>query len=73
MDLGWKFLIPLALGWFLILTSLKVADDQGWNPVVAGLVTGAFVVVGGLLLRSSIRASSGEELDDVTAGAGGDH
>jgi NADH-quinone oxidoreductase subunit H len=62
MDLGWKFLIPLALGWFLILTS-----------VVAGLVTGAFVVVGGLLLRSSIRASSGEELDDVTAGAGGDH
>ncbi len=73
MDLGWKFLIPLALGWFLILTSLKVADDQGWNPVVAALVTGAFVVVGGLLLRSSIRAASGEELDDVTAGAGGDH
>jgi len=31
------------------------------------------VVVGGLLLRSSIRAASGEELDDVTAGAGGDH
>ena len=27
MDLGWKFLIPLSLGWFLILTSVKVAID----------------------------------------------
>ena len=28
MDLGWKFLIPLSLGWFLILTSVKVAIDS---------------------------------------------
>jgi NADH-quinone oxidoreductase subunit H len=74
MDLGWKFLIPLALGWFLILTSLKVAEDQGWNPVVAVAVTAAVVVVGAVLLRSSIRAASGDDLDDVTAdvAAGGE-
>jgi NADH-quinone oxidoreductase subunit H len=57
MDLGWKFLIPLALGWFLFLTSLKVADDQGWNPVLTGLVTLAVVGVGAVLLRLSIRAA----------------
>jgi len=67
MDLGWKFLIPLALGWFLILTALKVADDQGWNPVVAAAGAVAVVVLGAVLLRSSIRAASGAELDDVTA------
>ena len=31
MDLGWKVLIPLSLGWFLVLTATKVADDQDWN------------------------------------------
>ncbi len=65
MDLGWKFLIPLALGWFLILTAIKVARDQGWNPVVAGAVAALAVVVGGLLLRSSIRAAEDKDFDAV--------
>jgi NADH-quinone oxidoreductase subunit H len=34
MDLGWKFLIPLALGWFLVVAAVKVALDVGW-PVEA--------------------------------------
>jgi len=75
MDLGWKFLIPLALGWFLFLTAIKVAGDQGWNPVVAGAVAVVVILIGAALLRSSIRASEGAELDDVTAvgvDAGGD-
>lgn len=57
MDLGWKVLIPLALGWFLFLTALKVADDQGWNLVLTGAVTLAVVGVGAVLLRLSIRAA----------------
>jgi NADH-quinone oxidoreductase subunit H len=68
MDLGWKVLIPLALGWFLFLTSLKVADDQGWNPVLTGAVTLAVVGVGAVLLRLSIRAAEEKrEEDDVRA------
>jgi NADH-quinone oxidoreductase subunit H len=34
MDLGWKLLIPLALGWFLLLVGVRVADDQDWNVVL---------------------------------------
>ncbi len=58
MDLGWKFLIPLSLGWFLILTSVKVAIDVGWNPVLTGAVTAAIVAVGGFMLRASVRTSA---------------
>ena len=37
MDLGWKILIPLAFGWFLLITALRLADDVDWNRfVVAG-------------------------------------
>ena len=34
MDLGWKVLIPVALGWFLLLAAIRVGDDNDWNPVV---------------------------------------
>jgi NADH-quinone oxidoreductase subunit H len=42
MDLGWKVLIPLALGWFLVLTAIKVGADQGWNM---GAVIGVVIIV----------------------------
>ena len=32
MDLGWKLLIPLALGWLLLLAALDVGRTQDWNP-----------------------------------------
>ena len=68
MDLGWKFLIPLALGWFLLLTSVLVADDVGWNPVLTGGVTALILVVGGLMLRASIKASAARhQLSDSLA------
>src|SRR5215210_7256613 len=31
MDLGWKVLIPLSLGWMLLLASLNIARDEDWN------------------------------------------
>ncbi len=43
MDLGWKILIPISLGWFMLLAALRVARDEGWNRVVVGGV--AFVVL----------------------------
>ena len=36
MDLGWKLLIPLSLGWLLLLAALRVGDDEDWNPVARG-------------------------------------
>jgi NADH-quinone oxidoreductase subunit H len=33
MDLGWKVMIPVAFGWFLFLTTLRVTADLGWTKV----------------------------------------
>ena len=54
MDLGWKLLIPLALGWLVLLGTVRLAADQDWTwaKVIAGIVV---VGLGGYgLLRSAI-------------------
>jgi len=56
MDLGWKGLIPIALGWLLLLGAIRIAPDLDWNlGVVVGVAIGVFVV-GFLLLDRAIRA-----------------
>jgi NADH-quinone oxidoreductase subunit H len=56
MDLGWKALIPLALGWLLLLAVIQVFRDRGWGaPEIAVPIGVAFVVMLGgyaLLLRA---------------------
>jgi NADH-quinone oxidoreductase subunit H len=59
MDLGWKLLIPLSLGWIVALAALDVAQDPGgsrdasfdtWNrPLVAVLCFVGLMVMGFLL------------------------
>ena len=44
MDLGWKLLIPLGLGWLLLLTAMRVASDEGWG--FAGMLATAAAGVG---------------------------
>lgn len=63
MDLGWKMLIPLALGWFLVVGAVKVAVDAGWNIAVVVVVAAAGLLAGGLLLRLAIR--SGHEASEA--------
>ena len=59
MDLGWKFLIPVAFGWMLLITSLKVAQDEEWNRVlvvaVALVVAALAASVFALALKVSAR------------------
>jgi NADH-quinone oxidoreductase subunit H len=38
MNLGWKLMIPLALGWFMLLAAFRVGRDHDWNLVVVGVV-----------------------------------
>jgi NADH-quinone oxidoreductase subunit H len=42
MDFGWKLLIPVALGWFLVLAALQLARDKydGIGPVLVTAVIG---------------------------------
>jgi NADH-quinone oxidoreductase subunit H len=56
MDFGWKLLIPLALGWLVLLATVVLARRESWNPAL----TAAGVIVVGFggytLLRSAISA-----------------
>jgi NADH-quinone oxidoreductase subunit H len=84
MDLGWKVLIPAALGWFLLIATLDIARDSGW-PVLPVVLIGVLVLwAGAALLAGAVakaRADRRDEADDLfggygepspTGGAGGD-
>ena len=65
MDLGWKVLIPLSLGWVLVLAVIQVALDQDWN---AGLVVGGTLVLFGVgfgLLKLALSTSKARRLEGV--------
>jgi NADH-quinone oxidoreductase subunit H len=58
MNLGWKVLIPLSLGWFVVLASFQVAQDNDWNRILVGGI--ALVALGlcALLLMVAIKVSA---------------
>ncbi len=66
MDLGWKLLIPVGLGWLLFLGARNIADDRGWNPiaVVAAAIV-AFVVFGLLLVKAIQAGRESRDLEEI--------
>ena len=58
MNLGWKVMIPIALGWFMLLAALRVARDEGWNRVVVAIVSAAVLAFCYFLLTAAVRVSS---------------
>ena len=60
MDLGWKVLIPVAFGWFLFLTTLRVTRDLDWSrsgQLIAGVAAVAVAIAGYALLLAALRVS----------------
>jgi NADH-quinone oxidoreductase subunit H len=57
MDLGWKLLIPLSLGWFMLLAAFRVGRDSDWNRWAVGATAGAVLLVSGALLAAASRVS----------------
>lgn len=54
MNLGWKLLIPLSLGWFLILAAFRVGRDDGWNRwIVGGVALAVLFACAGLLMAAT--------------------
>ena len=62
MDLGWKVLIPLALGWFLLLATLNVGRDRGWSPLVVVFASVAVLWAGAAMLGGAVRKARAERL-----------
>ena len=66
MDLGWKVLIPVSLGWFLFLAALEVGRDRDWNLIIVLLVAVTVMAVAGALLRAAIGAAQrSRELEEA--------
>jgi NADH-quinone oxidoreductase subunit H len=63
MDLGWKVMIPLALGWLLLLAGINIARDEDWNLglVVAGGFAAMVLAYGGLV--AAIRTAQRRRLE----------
>jgi NADH-quinone oxidoreductase subunit H len=60
MNFGWKLLIPVSLGWFLVLAALELARDQydGLGPVLlAGAIAIAVLFVAYALFNSAVVVS----------------
>ena len=68
MNLGWKLLIPVALGWFLFLAALEVGRDRDWNTGVVTVVTLAAFGLAGLLLARAVRSARGDTGDGAESG-----
>ena len=56
MDLGWKALIPVALGWFLFLAALDVGRDRGWSEAAVTIVSLLVFAGAALLLVRAVRS-----------------
>jgi NADH-quinone oxidoreductase subunit H len=57
MDLGWKVLIPISLGWLLLLAAIRLGNDNDWNPWVTVPVTVAALAAAAALLLAAVRYS----------------
>ena len=69
MDLGWKVMIPLALGWMLVVAAIRIAGDRGWN---VGIVTavGAVTIVAAAALLAGARRTAGKRREEEPAPEG---
>ena len=56
MGLGWKLMIPVALGWLILMAAFRVARDAGWNLTVVAVVSAAVLLVCAALLVAAVRA-----------------
>jgi NADH-quinone oxidoreductase subunit H len=66
MDLGWKVLIPLSLGWVLVLAAFLVGRWWGLGVIAA------LFVAAGLLIRSVLVGSEREDEAEVADVPGGE-
>jgi NADH-quinone oxidoreductase subunit H len=58
MDLGWKFLIPASLGWFMLLAAQRLADNENWDQLIVMPLSIAVILVCFIFMQLAFRASA---------------
>jgi len=58
MNLGWKLMIPIALGWFMLLAAFRIGQDEGWNRWAVGVVGIVILAMCGGMLSLANRVSA---------------
>jgi NADH-quinone oxidoreductase subunit H len=58
MDLGWKLMIPLALGWFMLLAAFRIGQAEGWNRWAVGIVSLVVLGAAAALLSRATKVSA---------------
>jgi NADH-quinone oxidoreductase subunit H len=57
MDFGWKLLIPIALGWFVVLAAINLGRDRDWSLWVVVPIALGSIAVGYALFSAALRVS----------------
>jgi len=55
MDLGWKKLIPLSLGWLLLIAAIRIGEDRDWSFALTFFGGLAALAVAWALLQVAVR------------------
>ena len=61
MHLGWRVMIPVALGWFMLLSLLRIGSDRGWtrlHKTTVGVISLLVLAAAGSLLMLAGRVSA---------------
>ena len=58
MDLGWKFMIPASLGWFMLLAEQRLADNENWDQLIVMPLSIAIILVCFIFMQLAFRASA---------------
>ncbi len=68
MDLGWKILIPISIGWIVLVSFVRVAQDQNWlgSNVVFIVVGVVLVLLMAFLAWDWLRGGDEEELSETS-------
>ena len=56
MDLGWKFLIPASLGWFMLLAAQRLGDNENWDQLIVMPLSIAVILVCFIFMQLAFRA-----------------
>lgn len=64
MNLGWKVLIPISLGWFMLLAAQRIGDSLGWDRIVVTIASAIVLLLAYMLLLLAQRTSARERERD---------